>query len=84
MKMLENFVKQCLSQADQRGVNSISFPALGCGTLNMPPVQVVQSMIKVFRQFEKENPSSSVEEIHIVIYPADGKIFKVHLTYINI
>jgi O-acetyl-ADP-ribose deacetylase (regulator of RNase III) len=78
VKMLELFVEQCLSQADQRGVGSVSFPALGCGTLNMPPIQVAQSMIKVFKQFENKSPNSSVKEINIVIYPADEKIFKVH------
>lgn len=81
--MLEKFVKECLNQAVQGGVKSIAFPALGCGTLNMPPVRVAQKMFQVFRQFEQDHPNSSLTEIDIVIIPTDMQIFKVvhvHLT----
>lgn len=81
--MLEKFVKECLNQAVHRGVKSIAFPALGCGTLNMPPVRVAQKMFQVFRQFEQDHPNSSLTEIDIVIIPTDMQIFKVvhvHLT----
>lgn len=81
--MLEKLVKECLNQAIQNDLKSIAFPALGCGTLNMPPVRVAQKMFQVFRQFEQDHPNSSLTEIDIVIIPTDMPIFKVvhvHLT----
>lgn len=81
--MLEKLVKECLNQAIQNDLKSIAFPALGCGTLNMPPVRVAQKMFQVFRQFEQDHPNSSLTEIDIVIISTDMPIYKVvhvHLT----
>ena len=74
---MRTFVEECLKQAVHGGIKSISFPALGCGNLNMPPVRVAKEMFQVFKEFEEKNPQSSLWEIDIVIIPADEKIFKV-------
>ncbi|XP_062574511.1 uncharacterized protein LOC134236363 [Saccostrea cucullata] len=74
--VLTRFVEECLNQADQRGLNDISFPALGCGKLNMPPAQVAPIMFRVFKQFEERNPWSSLMEINVVIYPENKNVFK--------
>ncbi|KAK3577209.1 hypothetical protein CHS0354_030480 [Potamilus streckersoni] len=67
-KELGIFVDECLRLADRYRVQSIAFPALGTGALKYPAKHSATTLHRCIKTFVKDNPTSSIKQIYIVIY----------------
>ena len=47
---------------------SIAFPVLGTGVLGSPIEEVARIMLQVIADFSEGKPSSSIEDVYIVVY----------------
>ncbi|XP_076464939.1 protein mono-ADP-ribosyltransferase PARP14-like [Babylonia areolata] len=72
-QILEHTVKMCLSEASKQRYTSLAFPVLGTGNLGFPADVVATIMLETIHQFEQEVPSTSLQDVRIVVYPSDRK-----------
>ena len=77
IQILYELVTGCLSMASQSGFSSIAFPALGTGQLGYPRDTVAQIMLTAIDTFGRNNPSTSLREIRIVLYQKDQQTIQV-------
>lgn len=68
-EILRLTVASCLRQANEDGMTSIAFPALGCGFLNYPFDFVAKVMHDSIASFDREVNSPTLQRILIVIWP---------------
>ncbi|XP_051841367.1 protein mono-ADP-ribosyltransferase PARP9-like isoform X1 [Antechinus flavipes] len=81
-KMLKHAVMKCLEKAYQQNMNSLSFPALGTGTISIPKEETIHIMLQEVLQFSRDYPSKKLH-VNFVILPNDkelSKTFKSELT----
>lgn len=71
--IIKRYMKKCLQSAEAYSVSSISFPSLGTGQLSYPPVDVAKEMLSVAQQ-HLSDPSSSLKEVDIIVYPIDDPV----------
>ncbi|KAL3863199.1 hypothetical protein ACJMK2_004965 [Sinanodonta woodiana] len=69
--ILTTFMNNCLSEADQRKLTSIAFPALGTGTLKYPKDVVAREMFNCVSDFLTKNASTSLVAVYFVVYQED-------------
>ncbi|CAM9542614.1 unnamed protein product [Lampetra fluviatilis] len=74
--ILKDIVKTCLKTAQDKQQKSISFPALGAGTLQHPIKMVAATMIKSVIAHFKDYPNSSLKNVRFVLYPKDYETIK--------
>ncbi|XP_060063936.1 uncharacterized protein LOC132544368 [Ylistrum balloti] len=74
-EMVGKFVTKCLERANELGMNSISFPAIGTGNLNYPSSVVAKEMLQKIKCFMVESNPSHLKKISIVVYPRDTQTF---------
>ncbi|XP_070541078.1 protein mono-ADP-ribosyltransferase PARP14-like isoform X2 [Ptychodera flava] len=70
-RTLRDLMRQCFQRADQAGMLSISFPAIGTGGLGFPSDFTAKVMYEEARKFSASSPNSSLKEIRFVIYEKD-------------
>lgn len=75
--MLDRFIRNCLTEAEKRGLRSISFPALGTGNLGYPPDIVAKHMFDSVENYVSDQPFNSLTEVFFVLYPADKFVIQV-------
>ncbi|XP_053407527.1 protein mono-ADP-ribosyltransferase PARP14-like [Mercenaria mercenaria] len=80
LKGVGQCVKACLEEADQIGLKSISFPAMGTGAQRYPRDMVAKEMFKTISTFFKDNPGSSLKTVRLVIYTEDDETFEAFIT----
>ncbi|XP_069139607.1 uncharacterized protein [Argopecten irradians] len=76
MEVMEQFMRNCLKEADKRNCKTISFPALGTGNLGYPKDLVAHTMFDTVKKYFQENPDSCVEGVNFVVYPKDRDTIK--------
>lgn len=64
-------IVSCLKEADKRGFSNIAFPAIGTGNLGFPRNVVAKVFFEEITNFKKNNPQSSVLEVHLVLFHLD-------------
>ncbi|XP_069140600.1 uncharacterized protein [Argopecten irradians] len=69
-----NFVTNCLVKANDLGMSSISFPAIGTGVLGYPSAVVAKEMLGKIRHFMDSKPAC-LRKVNVVIYPSDTDTF---------
>ncbi|XP_070212581.1 protein mono-ADP-ribosyltransferase PARP14-like [Littorina saxatilis] len=75
-QLLHQTTMECLAKCDKSGHTSIAIPALGTGNLSYPKDEVAQTMIGAVRQFQRDNPSTSLREVKLVVYYLDTQILQ--------
>ncbi|XP_022795889.1 poly [ADP-ribose] polymerase 14-like isoform X2 [Stylophora pistillata] len=70
-KVLRDIIKKCLDEAQKRGVSSIAIPAIGTGNLKFPHDRVATASFDEVFSFSKNNPKSTLKEVHLVVYDKD-------------
>ena len=86
---MREIVEDCLNKAENRGLTSISFPAIGTGKLGFPKDLAASVMIGEVLAFKKQ--SMRLKKVAIVLHPKDRETIQVetgifHIevhTYIN-
>ncbi|KAL3863201.1 hypothetical protein ACJMK2_004967, partial [Sinanodonta woodiana] len=71
LSILKTFMNNCLSEADQRKLTSIAFPALGTGALKYPKDVVAREMFNCASDFLTKNADTSLVTVYFVVYQKD-------------
>ena len=71
---------RCLELADQRGMTSIAFPALGTGMLGFPADVVAKHLYTCIDEYESKHPETGISSMFLVVYPGDTATIKVIIT----
>lgn len=79
-KVIFPVVKKCLEKASNKKVSSISFPAIGTGTLGLKKDEVAGVIIKAAIHFSKFYSGKKMD-INIVIFPRDTETLRVRLLF---
>lgn len=73
-KILEKFVRKCLTEAEKCKMRTIAFPALGTGNLAHPADIVAKQMFDTVEKFASDNLVKSLTEVLFIIYPKDTSV----------
>ncbi|KAG8430907.1 hypothetical protein GDO86_019771 [Hymenochirus boettgeri] len=68
-KILRKVITTCLTMVEQQNFKSISFPAIGTGTLGFPSDVVAAALCDEILQFSCKNKVQSLTEVNIVLPP---------------
>ncbi|KAJ7990064.1 hypothetical protein DPEC_G00310970 [Dallia pectoralis] len=71
-KILSKIVQQCLSEAEQQGLLSISFPAIGTGNLGFPKDLASTLMLDEVLRFSRKQHPKNLKEVAFVLHPDDA------------
>ena len=71
LQVLRDIFKKCLREAHKRSLKSIAIPAIGTGNLKFPHDRVATASFEEVLAFGKKNPSSTLKEVHLVVYDQD-------------
>lgn len=72
-KILRDMVVKCLTIANQKGHNSISFPCLGTGYNGYPHTEVAALLFEAVTEYDKTVSSTSVQKVNFVALSNDKK-----------
>ena len=75
LQIIEGIVEDCLNRAEDQGLTSISFPAIGTGNLGFPKDLVASVMMEAVSKFNKE--PRCLKTVNIVLYPKDQETIQV-------
>ncbi|KAL9972377.1 hypothetical protein ACROYT_G018663 [Oculina patagonica] len=70
-QVLRGIIRKCLDEAQKRQLVSIAIPAIGTGNLGYPRDRVAAASFDEVLAFSKNNPSSTLKEVHLVVYDKD-------------
>ncbi|KAM8749622.1 poly(ADP-ribose) polymerase family member 14-related sequence 1 isoform 1-T1 [Acanthopagrus schlegelii] len=76
-KILKGIFKDCLDRAEDTGLTSISFPAIGSGNLGFPKDLAASLMLDEIIAFSSKTQPKLLKEIVIILYPGDTKTIQV-------
>ena len=71
LQVLRDILKKSLHEAHKRSLTSIAIPAIGTGTLKFPHDRVATASFEEVLTFSKRNLTSTVKEVHLVVYDKD-------------
>ncbi|XP_072197855.1 protein mono-ADP-ribosyltransferase PARP14-like isoform X2 [Excalfactoria chinensis] len=71
LKALENVFNLCLMKAEEFGLNSITFPAIGTGGFRYPKPVVSKLMFDEVFKFSSSHTRKSLQEVHFLLLPDD-------------
>ncbi|KAK2839529.1 hypothetical protein Q5P01_013269 [Channa striata] len=75
-KTLRGIFKDCLDKAENAGLASISFPAIGTGNLGFPKDLVASMMLDEILAFSKKQPKNLKKAV-IILYMGDAQTIQV-------
>lgn len=81
-QFLKDAMKSCLENCLQPDINSISFPALGTGVINMEKSTAARIILDEIVAFAKEHMKKTLT-VKIVIFPKDVETYKVFCAEMN-
>ena len=70
-QVLRDILQKSLMEAQKLNLLSIAIPAIGIGNLQFPRDRVAAISFDEVLTFSKNNPSSCVKEVHLVVYDQD-------------
>ena len=70
-QVLRDILQKSLMEAQKLNLRSIAIPAIGIGNLQFPRHRVATIFFDEVLTFSKNNPSSCVKEVHLVVYYQD-------------
>ncbi|XP_051841366.1 protein mono-ADP-ribosyltransferase PARP9-like [Antechinus flavipes] len=75
-KILKDAMMKCLEKSCQHNINSLSFPALGTGNVNIPKEKAAHIMLEEVLRFSKDYPQKKLL-VNFVIFPNDSKLSEI-------
>lgn len=76
-QILSGIFKDCLDKAEDSGLTSISFPAIGTGNLGFPKVLVASLMLDEILAFSSKQQPKHLKKVVIILYPKDTQTIQV-------
>ena len=77
---LRESTKNSLLRADEKGVKTVAFPAIGTGVGGFPLNRCAQVMIDIVVEYLK-NEKNSIEKVYFILF--DMEVYKVFNDYLN-
>ncbi|KAL6101260.1 parp14 [Pungitius sinensis] len=71
-KLLSGIFKDCLAMAEDSGMTSIAFPAIGTGNLGFPKDIAASLMLDEILAFSSNKQSTHLKKVVIILYPQDA------------
>ncbi|KAK6311314.1 hypothetical protein J4Q44_G00169780 [Coregonus suidteri] len=71
-KILSGIVKECLGEAEQQGLISMTFPAIGTGNLGFPKDLVASLMLDEVLKFSSKKNPKHLKEVVFILHPGDA------------
>uniref|UniRef100_A0A8C5BP42 Poly [ADP-ribose] polymerase n=1 Tax=Gadus morhua TaxID=8049 RepID=A0A8C5BP42_GADMO len=81
LQIIGGIVEDCLNRAEDQGLTSISFPAIGTGNLGFPKDLAASVMMEAVSKFNKE--PRCLKTVNIVLYPKDQETIQVFTDALN-
>ncbi|KAK1902579.1 Protein mono-ADP-ribosyltransferase PARP14 [Dissostichus eleginoides] len=75
-KTLSVIFTECLAKAEEMGLTSISFPAIGTGKLGFPKDLVASTLLDTIDQFSSKKQPKHLKKVMIILYPLDAQTIK--------
>ncbi|KAM4608667.1 protein mono-ADP-ribosyltransferase PARP14-like [Polymixia lowei] len=72
-KMLKGILKDCLGQAEDNGLTSITFPAIGTGNMGFPKDLVASLMLDGVLKFSRKKQPKHLNTVVFTLYPNDAQ-----------
>ncbi|KAM8855349.1 poly(ADP-ribose) polymerase family member 14-related sequence 1 [Spinachia spinachia] len=72
-KLLSGIFKECLAMAEDSGLTSIAFPAIGTGNLGYPKDIAASLMLDEILAFSSNKQSTNLKKVVIILYPQDAQ-----------
>uniref|UniRef100_UPI003AB08C90 poly(ADP-ribose) polymerase family member 14-related sequence 1 n=1 Tax=Centroberyx gerrardi TaxID=166262 RepID=UPI003AB08C90 len=72
-KILNGIFKNCLGQAEDSGLTSITFPAIGTGNLGFPKDLAASSMLDKILKFSSKRQPKHLKTVVVVLHPSDAQ-----------
>ncbi|XP_054470681.1 protein mono-ADP-ribosyltransferase PARP14-like [Anoplopoma fimbria] len=72
-KLLSGIFKDCLAKAEDSGLTSISFPAIGTGNLGFPKDLAASLMLDEILAFSTNKQPKHLKKVVIILYPQDAQ-----------
>ncbi|XP_071344165.1 poly(ADP-ribose) polymerase family member 14-related sequence 1 isoform X2 [Trachinotus anak] len=76
-KILSAIFKDCLEKAEDSGLTSISFPAIGTGNLGFPRDRVTSLIFNEISAFSSKKQPKHLKKVVIILYSGDAKTIQV-------
>ncbi|XP_074514233.1 poly(ADP-ribose) polymerase family member 14-related sequence 1 [Sebastes fasciatus] len=76
-KTLSGIFKNCLGKAEDSGLTSISFPAIGTGNLGFPKNLVASLMLDEILAFSTKKQPKHLKKVVIILYSQDAQTIQV-------
>ncbi|XP_070832442.1 poly(ADP-ribose) polymerase family member 14-related sequence 1 isoform X2 [Chaetodon trifascialis] len=76
-KALSGIFKDCLGKAEDSGLTSISFPAIGTGNLGFPKDLVASLMLDEISAFSSKKQPKHLKKVVIILYSQDAQTIQV-------
>ncbi|XP_032368806.1 poly(ADP-ribose) polymerase family member 14-related sequence 1 isoform X2 [Etheostoma spectabile] len=76
-KILSGIYKGCLGKAEEGGLTSISFPAIGTGNLGFPKDLAASLMLDEILAFSSKKQPKHLKKVVIIIYSQDARTIQV-------
>ncbi|XP_070770712.1 poly(ADP-ribose) polymerase family member 14-related sequence 1 [Enoplosus armatus] len=76
-KILRGIFRDCLDKAENSGLSSISFPAIGTGNIGFPKDLVASLMLDEILMFSSKKQPKHLKKVVIILYPGDAQTVKV-------
>ena len=77
LQMLSEITKKCLSEAEKRGLCSVTFPAIGTGNLGYPKDIVASLMLEQVIHFSSKKQLKHLKEVTFILHPSDQETIQV-------
>ncbi|NXV47658.1 PAR15 polymerase, partial [Uria aalge] len=71
LQILEDIIHSCLKKTEERGLNSIAFPAIGTGGFGYPKTLVSELMFDMVFKFSSSHARKTLQEVHFLLSPKD-------------
>ncbi|XP_031730886.1 poly(ADP-ribose) polymerase family member 14-related sequence 1 isoform X2 [Anarrhichthys ocellatus] len=72
-KLLSGIFKDCLGKAEDNGLTSISFPAIGTGNLGFPKDLAASLMLDEILEFSSNKQPKHLKKVVIILYSQDAQ-----------
>ncbi|XP_056145432.1 poly(ADP-ribose) polymerase family member 14-related sequence 1 [Lampris incognitus] len=82
-KILSGIMKDCLVQAEDNKLSSITFPAIGTGNLGFPKGLVVSLMLDEILNFSSSKQPKHLKKVVLILHPRDAPTIQVFTDEFN-
>lgn len=79
---LTSIIRFCLEEAEKLQVRSVSFPAIGTGTLKFPRDLVSRILLREVHSYSGQKKPRHLAKVVIVVHPSDSQTQDVSVAFV--